>query len=270
MVCTAILYWCTLALKEKRRGALVYLVGFLALFASAINDILHSLLLIKTGYYLGLGLFALILSQSSFLALRFSDALKTEETLKNDLEILVKKRTEELYAQRNEFEHLSNVDPLTHLYNRRYLSDALSIEFEGFQRYQSTFCVLIIDIDYFKNVNDLHGHLVGDEILVALSSLILENTRKTDVLGRFGGEEFVLMMRYTDATNALKHADRLRILIETHTFITKAGPLHITISFGVSEVSSLDKHEEAVLHRADLALYQSKNNGRNQVNLVLK
>lgn len=252
-------------IQRRRQGAIVYNIGFFLFFIAALNDILYSLLWIKTGFFLGAGLFVLIISQSVVIAMRFSNALITEEKLKNNLEAVVEERTIQLNNERNLFEHLSKVDSLTLLYNKRFIMDALSIEFEGNRRYQGVFSVVMIDFDHFKNVNDTYGHLVGDDVLIQIATLFTNYTRKMDVVGRFGGEEFLILMRFTSLENAKEHAQNLRQLLQDTTIVTPKGPVKITASFGTAQVSDDDITELDVLKRADEALYVAKNNGRNRV-----
>jgi diguanylate cyclase (GGDEF)-like protein len=250
---------------RKRQGAIIYNIGFFSLFLIALNDIFYSLLWVKTGFYLGVGLFILILAQSAVIAIRFANALKTEERLKNNLETIVIERTEQLKNERNIFEHLSKVDSLTTLYNKRFLMDSLNIEFEGNKRYQGIFSVIMMDIDFFKAVNDEFGHLAGDEVLVYLSQILEKYTRRTDIVGRFGGEEFMILMRFTQLEDAKKHAENLRKYIEEANVETYKGILKVTASFGVSQIMEGDLSEDDVLIRADEALYLAKSKGRNQV-----
>jgi len=261
----SIMYFGIKSLIHRRQGSKIYLIGFAFFFIVALNDIFYSLQLIKTGFYLGIGLFVLILSQAAVIAIRFSNALETEAKLKNNLENIVVERTEQLNYERNMFEHLSKVDSLTHLYNKRFLSEALSIEFEGHKRYQGVFSLIMIDLDYFKQVNDNYGHLVGDEVLIHIAGLLARYTRRTDIVGRFGGEEFLILMRFTSLENALVHANNLRESIESLAIDTQKGTIKMTASFGVTQINAMDASEIEVLSRADEALYIAKHKGRNQV-----
>ncbi len=266
--CGMITFWSIQAIRHHREGAAIYLAGFVSLFITAANDILYNLMLLKTGYYLSIGLLVLILTQSAIIAIRFRRAVLTEEQLKNHLGELVEERTRQLEEERNQYEHLSKVDSLTHLYNKRFLTESLEIEFESFHRYRSIFSAIMIDIDLFKNVNDTYGHLVGDEVLAEFADILRRNTRRTDIVGRFGGEEFLIIMRYTNLAEAMVHAETLRLQIEEAVFETKAGPLKITASFGVAEIQAGMAEENEIVASVDIALYKAKRLGRNRVEAI--
>lgn len=161
----------------------------------------------------------------------------------------------------SEVERLSNTDQLTKLPNRRYLEHMLSQEFERVKRYSKPFSVVLIDIDHFKAVNDIHGHDVGDELLVSFSELLSESVRKSDIAGRWGGEEFLLICPETDLSQSAQLAELLRERIESNIFRIVGGK---TASFGVAKYCQEDT-VQALLKRADNALYCAKENGRNQV-----
>lgn len=157
--------------------------------------------------------------------------------------------------------HISNTDHLTGLYNRRFFSGQLKQELLRSQRYGSSFAIAQMDIDYFKTVNDTYGHEAGDQLLVALSNLISTNLRESDVVSRWGGEEFMLL--FVNANLAIAHncVEKLRSLIENHDF----GEIgKITCSFGLAEHTQGESAQH-LLERVDKLLYKSKNRGRNQV-----
>lgn len=158
-------------------------------------------------------------------------------------------------------------DPLTGLYNRSTLPAIFDRESVLARRRNSTFTLLMLDIDHFKNVNDSHGHAVGDEVLKQFSRCLTETLRGSDAIFRTGGEEFVIILSDTDQHNAVNLAERLRRGIENNAMQTEAGPLHITTSVGIAEFDG-EKDLEALLKRADSALYTAKRTGRNQVKLA--
>lgn len=260
-----ILYWAFKALKEKREGAIIYTVGYVVFCAAAINDTLYSMLIVQTGYYLSFGLFIMILAQAAILAQRMQRALRTEEYLKHNLEHLVDVRTKELELEKNKFENLSKVDSLTLLYNKGYLSEMLHFEFESYKRYRGAFSVLMMDLDYFKVVNDTYGHVIGDEVLKRVASTLTEHSRRSDIVGRFGGEEFLIILRFTNQEDAIQHAEHLRRHIQEIKFEFGEKIFSLTASFGVSSVSDHLLDERQLLHEADEALYKAKNKGRNCV-----
>lgn len=158
-------------------------------------------------------------------------------------------------------EELSVTDVLTKLYNRRKIIEILEYSLVSASRYGKTFSVMMLDIDYFKSVNDTYGHNVGDITLQTVSTLLRTHSRSVDVVGRWGGEEFVIVLPDTTCEEALLVAQKLRQSIEAYSF-----PIieHKTASFGVSAWQKGDTIE-SLIARADDALYDAKNSGRNTV-----
>lgn len=175
----------------------------------------------------------------------------------NKLDVI--KKINFMYSQTR---YLSLTDALTGLYNRRHFNAELEREFMRSKRYGGNLCIAIIDIDFFKKINDTYGHLCGDYVLKEVAYLILENFRKTDMVFRYGGEEFVVIMTETSLENSLVPLERLRKTIENNNFIYKGKKITVTISIGV-ETNQTDTTDE-FLNNADKALYQAKQNGRNQ------
>ncbi|NLJ66568.1 MAG: GGDEF domain-containing protein, partial [Clostridiales bacterium] len=124
--------------------------------------------------------------------------------------------------------------------------------------------IAMLDIDHYKEINDSYGHDVGDEVLKKLSKTLLRNIRKVDILARWGGEEFAILMPKNNAEEAYKMLERLRMIIENTQFI---NDIRITISAGVAELKDSDISDDLV-RRADEALYKAKNNGRNNVQVL--
>ena len=160
-----------------------------------------------------------------------------------------------------QLELISVTDKLTQIYNRVKLDDILEHQEKLYQRYQQVFSIVIIDIDYFKSVNDQFGHQVGDTILVEFSSLVNNNIRNTDLLGRWGGEEFLLICPKTNANNACVMAEKLRKLIENNSFEPFGS---LTASFGVAEYRKENTSIKDLILQADKALYDAKKEGRNR------
>lgn len=154
-----------------------------------------------------------------------------------------------------------NMDQLTGIYNRKYLDESLAQERDRSDRYGHTFSVIIADIDKFKEVNDEYGHHVGDDVLREIVVSLNQRVRSTDTLGRWGGEEFMLICPETELDEAVLVAESLRICIEQHDF---GVPGIQTVSFGVATLCDIESVSDLVI-RADRALYQAKRNGRNQV-----
>lgn len=161
---------------------------------------------------------------------------------------------------KKELEKMAQIDKLTNIYNRRMLDDFLRIEVDIADRHKEDLSLIIIDIDYFKTVNDTFGHLMGDYILTQISKIILENIRNSDIFGRYGGEEFLIICRKTNKENAFTLAEKLRILIKDFKF-NEIG--HKTISLGISDFQKGDT-VETLLKKADSALYEAKNSGRDK------
>lgn len=159
-------------------------------------------------------------------------------------------------------EELSITDQLTQLHNRMYLENSFSKEIKRAKRYNHSFAVIMIDIDHFKEVNDTYGHDVGDNVLVGISKILSEHIRETDILGRWGGEEFLIICPHTSTSEAYALAEKLRVSIETYP-IDVIG--HKCCSFGVSAFDLKDETYKEVVKHADEALYTAKNNGRNRV-----
>jgi len=163
-------------------------------------------------------------------------------------------------------EKLSVTDQLTNLYNRHYLEKAFFSEMSRSERYNTPLSVIIIDIDYFKLVNDTYGHEIGDETLKSVAKIIDDNVRKIDIIGRWGGEEFIIIAPNTTLENAAIFAEKLRIAIENYDF---KEVKHKTASFGVASLEIGDTRE-ILINKADGALYIAKKQGRNRVELYTK
>jgi len=166
-----------------------------------------------------------------------------------------------LEREKQLYRMLSQQDPLTKIHNRKKFFDEVEKELERVERYHQELSILILDIDFFKEVNDKYGHLVGDKVLVELTEIVCKNIRKTDVFARYGGEEFVLLMPGTDVKGATEKADNIRKVIAENKF---SGCGKITCSFGVAGYKSGDTVDSFV-QKADIALYRAKNSGRNKV-----
>ena len=168
-------------------------------------------------------------------------------------------------TDKKQVEKLSITDSLTGLDNRLRLDDVLSDEFSRMTRYALNLSLILCDIDFFKMVNDNYGHLVGDQVLISIAKILRLYCRDVDVIGRWGGEEFLIICRETDIDGAMVVAEKLRSLIADHLF-PQVG--HKTASFGVTLVMPKESVEDA-LQRADQALYRAKEAGRNRVECLL-
>ena len=172
----------------------------------------------------------------------------------------------ELVETNRRLELLSITDGLTKLHNHRFFQDELARAFEESHRYQRPLSLAMIDIDFFKKVNDTYGHAVGDDVLKRVAEIYRESVRSTDLVARYGGEEFAVMMPETDLEDAMTFAEKIRSIIEATPVQTQAGPLQITVSLGVASVprSTINGSKELII-AADKALYRAKKGGRNQV-----
>lgn len=161
---------------------------------------------------------------------------------------------------------LMTKDPLTNAFNRAYLLPALEQRLTHCRRTAACLSVILLDIDYFKQVNDQHGHLAGDEVLRIFSERIRHGLRPGDLLARFGGEEFVVVAPDTPPESAQQLAERLRQAVAAPAFQTQAGPLNVTCSLGLAWTDGrLLTTVDQLLSSADQALYQAKQSGRNVV-----
>lgn len=189
------------------------------------------------------------------------DQRTVDMTLTNTLlreEILERQKIEEQLIQ------LATIDPLTSIPNRRKFDEVLEYEMNRDTRYKNELSLVFCDLDYFKKINDEHGHKIGDDVLKAFTQLVTENIRKTDVIARWGGEEFALLLPETSIMIAANTAEKLRKETEKFDF-PHVG--HITVSFGVTQFIEGDT-EVSLINRADDALYKSKKNGRNRVEML--
>jgi diguanylate cyclase (GGDEF)-like protein/PAS domain S-box-containing protein len=160
---------------------------------------------------------------------------------------------------------LCRTDPLTTAANRRAFNEILSQEFSRFKRSQKEYALIMIDLDHFKSINDQHGHSVGDQVLIEVTERCKDNIRVHDILARLGGEEFCILLPYTDSDQAKKVAERLREKIEIKPIIVDGLRVKVTISVGISLVSTGDEDGHQAMERADQKLFQAKESGRNQI-----
>lgn len=158
-----------------------------------------------------------------------------------------------------ELKKISTIDSLTKIYNRRYFDAKLKEEIESATRYNFTFSLIMFDIDHFKKINDEYGHDAGDKVLIEYSKLTSKTIREGDIFCHIGGEEFMIILPYTDGEKARKIAEKLRSKIENYKKIVP-----VTMSFGVSEFIEGETRDH-IYKRVDDALYEAKENGRNQV-----
>lgn len=167
-----------------------------------------------------------------------------------------------LYKRLQEF---TITDSLTQAFNRRYFLERFNEELERSKNFKYSFSFLMMDIDHFKDYNDRYGHLVGDAILKAVARTIRDNIRQIDFMGRYGGEEFSVILTETDKEKALFVAERIRQAVEAKNIRAYDEELKVTISIGISTFPADAADSRLLIDRADWALYQAKHKGRNRV-----
>lgn len=172
--------------------------------------------------------------------------------------------TRQLNEAKAALEESNNRDGLTGIYNRRYLQEHLLQEFERARRYEEGFALIMFDLDHFKKVNDNYGHLGGDAVLRAVGKRMTDLLRKSDIFGRYGGEEFMLILPGTDVVGALTLAERIRVAAESEPADWDGTPIAFTISMGISIYQPSHEKPEDLIQETDLALYHSKKSGRNR------
>ncbi len=182
--------------------------------------------------------------------------------------ILMKKYQEELNEinnmledKNNEYKIMASTDPLTGLYNRYKFSELFDSSYISMQQSHNDLSIILLDIDFFKHINDTYGHNMGDQVLIQVTHVLLRSLRNIDIVCRWGGEEFIVLLPSASLANAFVIAEKLRISIETMKIDTASS---VTASFGVSQVLEGDDMRDAI-HRADKALYLAKHSGRNCV-----
>lgn len=204
--------------------------------------------------------------------------LITNRRLFQQMEMQIAARTAELERLVNEtrqlkdhYAKLSMHDQLTGLHNRRYFYDQVELALAQHQRYSYPFCLLVMDIDHFKSINDIHGHVFGDQVLITVADTLKSQVRSTDILVRFGGEEFVIIFTNTSCDNGRAFAERIRAQIKALAWQVDDENVQISLSIGLYCVNpggakvnpQLDIDE--IIHRADTALYDAKAKGRDRV-----
>lgn len=174
----------------------------------------------------------------------------------------------DLESARLELVHIASTDPLTGLYNRRHFFEHAGIEFQRARRYGGNLSLLLLDADRFKLINDNYGHDAGDAILLHIGAIFRRELRSFDVVARFGGDEFVVMLVGADAESALLIAERIRETVQGAPVALDSQTIHIQLSVGLASYEPGDEDLMAIMKRADIALYHAKKQGRNLVRVA--
>lgn len=174
----------------------------------------------------------------------------------------------ELEEKNKQLEYISNFDPLTDLFNRRYFERRIENEISRIKRYGNESCLLILDLDNFKIVNDSFGHPIGDSLLKSIATLLSKQLRESDLISRLGGEEFAILLVNTNLDQGKSVAEKIRVCIENQIFIIEGHEINITISIGVSSLNNNIDSFGKGYRNADKALYSAKSNGRNRVEII--
>lgn len=239
------------------------IIYFSGIIIKPIYELVKESLKIKRRRYESIKKVESSILEVSYLSSAFEDMSESIHRYQNSLEEQVKERTKELIEKNQELLKLSITDKLTEIYNRAKLDKTLQEEFNRSKRYKTEFSVILIDIDFFKKVNDTFGHQIGDDVLKESAQVLKDSIRLTDVLGRWGGEEFLIISPQTNLEGAVKIAEHINNAIKLYKF--KTYPNKVTMSIGVaSYFEDMSKIEEILLN-ADKSLYKAKENGRDRV-----
>jgi len=192
-----------------------------------------------------------------------------EVELRVKTHLQIKKLIEDLHKSREELREFSIKDPLTGLYNRRYFSNISEHTLNRAIREKHDVYTVMIDIDNFKSINDIYGHSIGDKVIIYLSNILKESTRKVDSVCRWGGEEFLILLVDTNTIGAYNLLEKIRVEVEeSYIKIADGRLLNCTISIGISKINSndIDAVDTSIIN-ADKALYSSKHNGKNKITI---
>lgn len=199
------------------------------------------------------------------LTAHFGLMIKELREFNEDLQYKVDKRTRELRQANKKLENLATHDPLTGLFNRRKLDECFTQEFKRAKRYNHSLIVVMLDIDHFKSINDQYGHTVGDTVIQGIAHHLISITRSSDIVARWGGEEFCILLPECQSSTASALIERIRINIAELQFNSTDVNFSVTCSFGIAYLDEKVSTPEELLHNADVALMYAKKNGRNRV-----
>jgi diguanylate cyclase (GGDEF)-like protein len=210
-----------------------------------------------------------ILANQGAVAIRNALTLEQLRELNRDLEAKVEERTAELREKNAMLRELASTDSLTGLRSRRFTMEILTREFHRCRRNEDELALVMLDLDHFKRVNDTFGHLAGDEVLKQMAGVVIGRVRASDVAGRYGGEELLLVLPNASGENAAVMAEQLRMLIEnTPVPLENGDVVNVTVSIGVAALHPSHETPDQVIAAADAALYRAKDAGRNRVEIA--
>lgn len=233
-----------------------FTVSGLRLSHATISAIITSIIAIAVSYYMLPMSYELFIINFFWIFSAFSFGLLTA--------FILEKSNETIFLNTKRLEELATTDKLTGLYNRFKIEDSIAKEIDRVQRYKRVFSVILLDIDNFKSINDNYGHITGDTVLKEFSNILRKQIRSVDVVGRWGGEEFLILLAETRKDKAKELAEHLRDKIDNYEFIVVKN---ITASFGVAEYNDNDTIEK-LINKSDKALYKAKNSGKNRVEVL--
>ena len=192
------------------------------------------------------------------LPVRRNDEIGFATTVFNDM-------VAKLKLSQTKLEQLATTDSLTGLNNRKQVMSILHDHYAYYRRYATAFSVLMLDVDHFKVVNDTYGHQAGDTVLKQVAEIFNENLRNVDSAGRYGGEEFLVILAESGVDESIQAAERIRKAVASHIFTHEEQKIRVHISVGIGRIQKQDRDEQKVVSRADMALYRAKDEGRNRV-----
>jgi len=223
---------------------------------------------VRLEYYLAKQMELIRSGEDRPVQMRFGDGAMIQfrcKTLPNGGHLLTYGNVSELAKEADLLERLACLDGLTGLNNRRHFMMLAEIEWSRFKRYGRPLAVLMLDIDFFKSVNDRYGHNAGDEVIKVVAGILQSHKRTSDIVARMGGEEFALLLPEASLESAAAAGERFRRLVEDRRIDAGDAHLQITISIGAAACDVETNGIEQLLKRADIALYEAKQSGRNQV-----
>lgn len=233
------------SVRAKKKNSDMMFLAFTFLIVTILNDVLVNNGVLNTRYGAQIGMFNFVFLQTYVIIIKYSDEIIASEKIKLENKIIYEK---------------SIRDNLTNLYNRNYIEEILENSMRRYISEGEIFTVLMFDIDYFKSINDAYGHLQGDLVLSTVSDVIMRSVRETDYVGRYGGEEFIVILIDTKRKEAIEVAERIRKNISDFPW---ENDMKVTISGGLYENHTDVKRE--CIKKADDMLYKAKENGRNQI-----